>query len=91
MRLIDADYLLRCIQSIEIVGAGLRNRSYTNVFRRLFSETVNEMPTVKENIQIVRCENCKYSSEIQPFTCLCKASNIRMPLDGFCSEGSRKK
>lgn len=46
MRLIDADLLLRNIQNMEIEGAGLRNRMLTNVFRRLFSETVNEMPTV---------------------------------------------
>lgn len=58
MRLIDADLLLRNIQNTEIEGAGIRNRALTNAFRRLFSETVNEMPTVN----IERYEN-KYCPE----------------------------
>lgn len=38
-------------------------------------------------VPVVRCKDCKYASEIMPFTCLCLLSKIRMALDGFCSMG----
>lgn len=40
---------------------------------------------------VIRCKSCKYSSEFQPFTCLCTTTKIRMPLDGYCSDGLLKE
>lgn len=50
-----------------------------------------ESATEIDATPVIRCKSCKYSSEFQPFTCLCTTTKIRMPLDGYCSDGLLKE
>ena len=85
----SSDFIYRENAIFELYKYCLEHEVKPGIF--MMCKNAIEKAKAVDAVITIRCINCKYASEIQPFTCLCVLSNDRRPLDGFCSEGKRKE
>ena len=93
MRMIDADALYDKAESA-YKNAPWQIRSTC----RWFVDSIADAPTV-DAVEVVRCKDCKYSTEIGKWGCYCRKDDapwfndtfeVYMNLDDFCSYGEKR-
>lgn len=85
----DCDFIYRENAIFELYRYCLEHKVEPEIF--MICKNAIKQAKAIDAVTTIRCINCKYASDMQPFTCLCTLSNDRRPLDGFCSEGRGKE